>query len=137
MHQVVAAQKRKPQGTDDPEDESSYEVCLRADFPEKRAAQGSHCYNNVPDQIIQPEHARLTVVRCQVHDQGFAGWLAELLEPAEDKCHHQPLEGAAELEDEGEKSKKDEGNEDKGLLSAPVRQEGHRDINQYRRGHFD
>ena len=59
----VAAEHCKSQGPDDAENEACDKVCLRADLPEKGAAQGGNGNKNVPDQIIEPEHAGFAVVR--------------------------------------------------------------------------
>ena len=133
----VPAEHRKTQGPHDPEDKGDDEVRLRAHFPEKRPTQGGHGHEQVTHQVIQTEHAGLAVVRSQVHNQGLTGRLAELLESSDDEGQHQPFKRAAEHEDDGKKRKKNEGDDHKGFLGAAIRQVGHRNVDQHRRGHFD
>ena len=73
----VTPENGKPRCAEDPEHKCRNKVNLRADLPQKCAAKGGKGYENITDQIIEPEHTRLTAVRCQIHDQGLAGGLTK------------------------------------------------------------
>ena len=89
---VIPSPQHKKDRSQHPEAERRDEVGLGAHLPQKCAAEGGHRNHNIPQKVVQAEHAGLARFRRQVHDQGFAGRLPELLEPAHDKRQHEPFE---------------------------------------------